>query len=323
MTTYYEHPVDKDGLDKPWHESTVLNSTTKILLTDDNLKPSHIALPAKYTEFHMIRGSDTLFLNIGESWAYGEALEGIGTAVGKFSFRSQVEGCFGPRIAEVMGWDLYQFAIPGNCNLYMHLELPRLLNHIATLGYKKVYVAMQMTENAREMPINWTEPFQSHPIKDWYDYPKTNKIDFLDWLAMYDEIFFQSFHDALNSFTACPIEGIMWRNFTKTHSKKRDYNFKFIEPTWITYTASLVNIDFDPPHIMNTIEFDTYRKNVGKMLNVDMDMMEKEMDKVSFLFDYIGRKKCEGLIYHNNHPSRIGHLVWAHHLIRQAGWKNI
>jgi hypothetical protein len=306
-------------------EISILNNATKILITDDNIKPIHIAIPAQFTEFHICRNSDTLLLNIGESWTYGEALKNIGTGIGKFDFKSQLEGCFGPRICEVTGWDLYQFAIPGNCNLYMHLELDRILKHISTLGYKKVYVAMQMTEPSRELPIAYTDIFKNYPkLKKWYDYPKEVKISLLEWLTMYDEIFFDHFNNSLNNFTACPIEGIMWRNFTKISSPRRDYNFKFIEPTWIEYTAKLMNFDYEPPYILNAIEIDSYAKNIGINLKLPKGLMDSELDKISKMFDYIGGNNHEGrLIYHNNHPTMYGHLVWAHHLIRQAGWKDI
>jgi hypothetical protein len=326
MAKYYEYPLsgpDSAFTSNPLHESTILYNTKKILLNDENIKPIHIANPAQFTEFHIIRGSDTLFLNIGESWTYGETLEGIGTAANKFNFRSQVEGCFGPRVCETMGWDLYQFAIPGNCNLYMHLEIPRLLEHVATLGYKKVYFSIQLTENARELPICHTKLFQKSILNSWFDYPKENNIDVIDWLAMYQEALFDNLDKMLKSFTACPIEAILWGNFIKIATKKRDYSFKIIEPTWIKYTASLVDIDLDPPYVINAIEFDKYKREHGTKLNLDQSFMEEEMNKIEFLFDYIGNKYRPPVVYHSNHPSKYGHLVWAHHLIRQAGWKNI
>jgi hypothetical protein len=325
MAKYYEYPLSgsDSALDGILMETTILNNVSRILMNDENIKPIHIANPALFTEFHLQRGSDVLFLNVGESWTYGEALEGIGTGANKFNFRSQIEGCFGVRVCEVMGWDLYQFAIPGNSNLYMHLELPRLLDHVATLGYKKVYLSVQLTENARELPIAHTDLFQKSFLKPWHDYPKSNNINTLDWLAMYEESLFDNLDKLVRNFNACPIEAILWRNFTKLATKKRDYIFKIIEPTWVTFTASLVNVNFDPPYIMNTTEFDSYKRKHGEYLDMDKNFMEEQMNKVELMFDYIGQKQLPGVVYHSNHPTRFGHLVWAHHLIRQAGWKDI
>lgn len=326
ITNQVYREVPKEEWPRTW-ENSFMNNAVKFLMTDDNMKPMHIEIPALNTEFHIIRGSDTLLVVVGESWTYGETLKGIGTGAGLFSLHSQLEGCMGPRMAEVTGWDLYQFAIPGNCNLYMHLELERILKHVATLGYKQVKVVLQMTENSRELPIRWTEHAKNHAIGQWLNHGKENKVEIHEWLRMYDEIFFESYHNMLNSFTACPIEGILWRNFTDPVSDKRDYCFKMIEPTMITYTGKLVNHDHTPPLIMNPIQFDDYVENIGKQIYVQegkIEFFEKQMNLIGKMFDYIhGNKDVINLIYHNNHPTKIGHLVWAHELVRQAGWKDI
>lgn len=318
-------------------ENSFMNNAVKFLMTDDNMKPMHIEKFAKNTEFHIIRGSDTLLLIVGESWTYGESLKGIGTGAGMFNLVSQLEGCMGPRMAEVTGWDLYQFAIPGNCNLYMHMELERILKHVATLGYKQVKVVLQMTENSRELPIGWSENVKNHPIRNWFNCSKESEIEIRDWLKMYDEIFFESYHNILNNFKACPIEGIFWRNFTNTASRltvhrrwtvseKRDYCFKMIEPTMIAYTAKLVNHDHTPALLTNAMGFNDYIDKIGKKIYIKegkIEFFEKQMDLIEKTFDYVRGRDVNNLIYHNTHPTKFGHLVWAHHLIRQCGWKDI
>lgn len=326
ITNQVYREIPKEQWPRTW-ENSVMNNVQKFLMTDDNMKPMHIEIPAQNTEFQFIRGSDTLLIVVGESWTYGETFPGIGTGAGKFNLHQQLEGCMGPRMAEVTGWDLYQFAIPGNCNLYMHMELERILNHVATLGYKQVKVVLQMTENSREFPIRWTKHAKNHKINEWLTVGKDTKIDLYDWLAMYDETFFESFHNILSNFKACPIEGVLWRNFTNPVSKKRDYNFKFIEPTMITYTAKLVNHEHTPPIIMNPSQYDDFLRNIGPKIEVPggiVEFLDSQMNVIEKMFDYIhGNKDVINLIYHNNHPTKIGHLVWAHHIIRQAGWKDI
>jgi hypothetical protein len=331
-SNYYEVDPSKNrsARNTEWKFGHNSLTASKILMTDDNMKPMMIEHPAQNTEFHIIRGSDTLYVNVGESWTYGEILfhpyetkRQIITGSGQYHLDIQLQYCFGTRIAEATGWDYYQFAIPGNCNLYMHTDLERILKHVATLGYKKVYVSMQLTDPSRELNISNTKLFKSHPINDWFHYPVDNKIHIVDWLAMYDEIFFNHYNKILNSFTACPIEGIMWRNFTKFVSNKRDYNFKFIETNWVTHTAKLVNHDNVTTHMIMAYVFDDYKHKVGKNLIIPLEWMENEVEAIHRMHDYIGMKSVPGQIYHNNHPTYLGHLVWAHHLMRQAGWKDI
>lgn len=325
--TYREIPLSKVPM---VFENSFMNNVQKFLVTDDNMKPMHVEIFAENTEFHVMRGSDTLLIVIGESWTYGESLHGVGTGAGYFNFQSQLEGCMGPRMAEVTGWDLYQFAIPGNCNLYMHMELDRILKHVSTLGYKQVKVVLQMTENSREIPIRCSKNTStilnhgSYPLEHWFDIGINQEIDLFEWLALYDDFFLSHYHTSLNSFNACPIEGILWRNFTKLTTDKRSYNFKIIEPTMITYTGSLVNHEHISPTLMNPIQFDDFFRTIGKKIKVDMDFMEEQVRLIEKMFDYInGNVDVKNLIYHNNHPTKIGHLVWAHELIRQAGWKSI
>jgi len=314
---FYEFPKSQWPIQG---ENTILKTASKFYKNDDNMKPLHIAIPAENTEFHIVRNSDTLFIAVGESWTYGESLPGIGSGVGSFNIHSQIHECFAPRIAEILGCDLYQFAIPGNCNLWMNIEFKRILNYVSTLGYKKVLVAFQMTENAREIPIKFHDLTINHPIKKWFDAAATEEIELLDWLKMYDEIWLNEFNEAINSFTACPIEAILFRNFLKLHTDKRDYNFKIIEPTWIEYTARLVNHKHESPSIMTVIEMENHFKHFGTKVKYDRDFMEKQITLTNKLFDYVsGMGHC----YHNNHPTKLGHLVWALHLVRQAGWKNI
>jgi hypothetical protein len=331
-SNYYELKPWKygSGSSTEWKFIETSLTAKKVLMTDDNMKPVMIEHKAENTEFHLIRGSDTLFVNVGESWTYGEMLwspydseKKIMTGKNTYWFDLQFRHCFGSRIAETTGWDYYQFAIPGNCNLYMHIDLERIMKHVATLGYKKVYVSMQLTDPSRELNITGTKLFASHPINDWYRYPIDNKIHIVDWLAMYDEIFFEHYNRILNSFTACPIEGIMWRNFTKFVSNKRDYNFKFIDPNFVTYTAKLLNYGNVTAHMIMAYVFDEYARTVGKNLIIPLEWMENEVEAIHRLHDYIGGNGLPGQIYHNNHPTYLGHLVWAHHLMRQAGWKDI
>lgn len=311
-----------DDIPQIW-ENSFMNNRKEFFMTDDNMKPMHIKIPALNTEFHVVRGSDTLLIIVGESWTYGEALSGIGTGAGQFNLQAQLEGCMGPRMAEVTGWDLYQFAIPGNCNLYMNIELERILKHVATLGYKQVKVVMQMTENSREIPINYLDLVKNHPVFNWLN-PGDKSIQITDWLIMYDEIFYQHFHDTLSSFTACDIEGVLWRNFTKASSPRKDYCFKMIEPTMITFTGRLVNHDHVSPLLMNPIQFQEFFDHQGKNIVVPDGFMEEQVELIEKMFDYIGgAKTVKCLVYHNNHPTKYGHLVWAHHIIRKTGWKDI
>ena len=75
---------------------------------------------------------------------------------------------------------------------------------------------------------------------------------------------------------------------------------------------------------MNPIQFQEFFDHKGKNIIVPDGFMEEQVNLIEKMFDYIGGDKIvKGLVYHNNHPTKYGHLVWAHHMIRKAGWKDV
>ena len=159
----------------------ILHDTSEIWLNDDNLKPDWVSHPALYTEFHIKRNKENLLLVIGESWTYGETLQGVATGIQKYNFERQLESCFGVRLAKILNTDLYQYAVPGNCNFYMFTELDRILKHLSTLEYKKIFVCVQMTEPAREQSLIVSLRGNDHPLQ--YLINPNEKITFKEWLC--------------------------------------------------------------------------------------------------------------------------------------------
>jgi len=178
-----------------WREHENVFSYDKILINDQNLKPQWVEHPAEYTEFHCIRNSETLFLNIGESWAYGESLPGIATGIQKYDLGSQLENSFGGKIANYLNCDYYQYAVPGNCNAYMYIELERILQYIQeNFTYRKIFLCAQITEPSREEAALEFLP-QTHPMHNMYY--RTKKITFQEWLKSYDEIFLKIIYNIM------------------------------------------------------------------------------------------------------------------------------
>lgn len=290
------------------------DSPSRVSLNDVNLKPDWVKHPAKYSEFHVSRGKGSILLVIGESWAYGETLPGIATAIQKYDFRTQIKHGFGSRMALALGTDYYQYAVPGNCNLYMFKELNRILEYIASCGYKKIYVCMQMTEPGRELAICETPAADKHPIRDLYNYDSS--IDFREWLRLYDEMFFDIYQKTLEKYNHLDINAMLWKNFCKTNTDRRDYKFKIVETSWIQYSARMLNIDLAMPEFYAVGWFDSVQKEY-KNLEVDPKWGNEQLDTIAASNDFI-----KSNYLHNNHPSIAGHLLWAQFLLREAGWKH-
>lgn len=300
----------RDIKDNP--KFNILNNATEVLLTDNNLKPDWIEFPAAYTEFHIKRNKKNLLVVIGESWAYGETIQGIATGIQKYNFQTQLEFCFGPRLATILDTDLYQYAVPGNCNFYMFTELDRILKHVSTLGYKKIFVCLQMTEPAREQSLIVKLREQNHPLQ--YLICDQERMTFDHWLEKYDDIFFDQYERIISQYKN--VDGILWKNFCKINSKNLDRLFKIIDTTWIQYSSRILGKNLDAPTFYSVGWLDTIMTQYYNV-SFDKSALLKEIKIIEESNNFI---KASAL--HSHHPNEFGHLLWAQYLARKSGWKN-
>lgn len=285
----------------------------KIYLNDKCLIPSNINANVKFCEFYLKRDSDSIFVNIGESWTYGEGMPGIKTVLNEFNLHSMIENTFGNKISCLLGADLYQYAVPGNNNLYMHIELDRILDYISTLGYKKVYVSINHTENTREMPLCGSALFKNHPINELFF---NSNLDIKDWVKAYDEVWFDHVQRLKEKYP--DYEFIVWRNFTRKNTEKNYDGFKLAELTWVEYSARLENIKMTSPAISNFPSMHYFIEDGRYKVKMDRDWFENEMTLQEKVVDFIRQST-----YHKNHPNEAGHIAWTLYLVKQAGWANI
>lgn len=295
----------------------ILKDTESIYTNDENLKPDWVEIPAVYTEFLVKRNKQELLLMIGESWTYGETLPGIATAIKKYNIMTQLSFGVAARMAVTLDTDLYQYAVPGNCNFYMFTELERILNYVSTLGYKKIYVCMQMTEPAREQSLIVKLKEHNHPLQYLINTDKSiilKKITFNDWLKNYDDIFFDQYENIISKYDN--LDCILWKNFCKINTDKINRKFKIIDTTWIEYSSRILSNRINSPSFYSVGWLDTIIKEYAhvefnqKELIAEMDLIEKSnaFIKANFL--------------HSHHPNQFGHLLWSQFLLRQAGWVN-
>jgi len=290
----------------------ILRGATDVVLTDHNLKPDWITVPAEYTEFHIKRNKETLLVFIGESWAYGETVRGIATATQQYNFEAQLVYTVGSRLAVMLDSDLYQYAVPGNCNFYMFSELERILKHTSTMRYKKIYVCMQMTEPSRENSISIKIKEKNHTLKNLL--PPSEKISFNAWLEKYDDIFFDWYERIISQYNN--LDCILWKNFCRINSKNTDRTFKIIDKTWIQYSANCLGKQIAAPAFYT----------VGWLDNIMKDYHTVSFDKKTILseIDIIEQSNAfiQTNVLHSNHPNEFGHLLWAQYLARKSGWNN-
>lgn len=304
-------------------EPSILDSTVNLFLNDEFIRSPGANPNIQFADYYIQRGKKTLFINIGESWTYGETLprltgdSTIATGNNIFDFGSQLLYSFGPNLSIMLDSDLYQYAVPGNSNVNMFTELDRILNFFKhNTQYEKIYLAMQATECARDFVYNTLDYCKKSPLNKML---VNNQIELpitLDnWVSMYYDTIQDWYHDTLNKYSDLNIDSILWSNFC-TFETKKEYKFKRIKPTWIAYSAQLENKEYEQPLFFNTAMLigieDVFKNNII----IDREWAMYQMDLIEKSFNFIQLESK----YHNNHPTIEGHRVWASYLAKMSGW---
>lgn len=309
LNQYYIH--DNMSLN---NDCDILQDVDTILINDDNLKPDWVEKPAKYTEFHIKRNKKELLVVIGESWTYGETLNGIATALEKYNFKSQLRHCYGSRMAVSLNCDLYQYAVPGNCNYYMFSELERILDYVNTLGYSKIYVSMQMTEPSRENSILSLVQEKNHPLKYLLNSEQAMTLE--HWLEKYDEIFFTQYNDILSKYTDVHIDAVLWKNFCRINTSMQYNKFKIINITWIEYSSRIMGNRVSAPSFYSIGWLDTIMESpLYRAIKFEIPYMKREVDLIE-----ASNKFIHANFFHSHHPNEYAHLLWAQYVLRKSGW---
>lgn len=294
------YDVDKatlDNLESVYHDA-------KISKNDDNIKPDWISHHAENTEFHILRKKDELLIVIGESWTYGESLPKIATGIQQYNLESQLRYAFGPKLAIALDFDLYQYAVPGNCNYYMIRSVERIVEHVTkNFNYKKIHLCFQLTDPGRELAV-------SNKLTDEFAemYNFQNKT-FDEWLVEYDELFLNKLEEIHKKNN---IEILVWKNFCSFNNKKQYTTLKLIQQTWIQFSAELLGIQLDAQKFQSVGWFDDFSSQFRGRLILDYIKINSELDKIERSNNFIKTN-----IFHNNHPTRLGHQVWADKLYNE------
>ena len=307
-----------------WREFKILKDSTaqknspiykglrSVRFNDHNLKPHWISKIAKYSEFQLFRGQKEILVCIGESWTYGESLPGISTDLGRYSLTAQLEYAYGPRLAAMMNVDYYQYAVPGNCNMYMFTEVARILHYLKKMKYKKIYLSMQMTEPSREVSFAGSKHLKGHGIKRLYT---DNPNDFRSWLKDYDEIFFEIYNNLIKSTPEIEIVPVLWKNFCSINTDKK-YDFQIIDTSWLQYNARLQGVQLQAPQFY-VVKWLEQMQQDFKNLRFDPVFINEELKKIEESNNFLSLNTM-----HFPHPNQYLHFMWAAYLGRTTGWVN-
>ena len=295
-----------------WSKQIYMNNWI-ITVNEKNRKPTWIEKDALYSEIFAKKNRKNIFINVGESWTYGESLGGVKTGIRQYDLYSMMTLSFGPQVADALDADFYQYAIPGNANGNMFMEIERILEYVTSLEkYEKIYFAIQMTEPSREHGA--LDNFSDHKIFSMYK-GRRPRMSFDQWLAEYDEIYLDILDHVLKKFDDFNIDAVVWKNFCKFQHRKEYKTFKVIEENWIQMSARNLGIRYEPTVFQSIGWFDDIYETEQRSIEFDLDWCNKEIDKITLSNKFISENRL-----HSNHPTAEGHALWAKNLIEKSGW---
>jgi len=274
-----------------------------------NLENLEWGLPLGNTGIYVPRDKDKLLITSGESWTFGDNMEGVEAGV-KDNVESRISNNFSGRTAEYLNADLLFKAIPGSSNQTIIHNLDNLIKciqeHPNFKNYKEIYIIGQLTS----------------PGRDWYidkDLGKDIKNPkFIDWFKLREK---EDFTSIVNVAKKLPNAKIcIWKNFQDFIN---DYditeNQTYIKKSWMNYTLNLHGRDnIELPMLMESEQWPDMAKEIEifkNISNITQDI-NKDLDKLEDSYNVLRNSTINGY-----HPNEISHFLWAMNIIQQSNWK--
>jgi hypothetical protein len=276
---------------------------------------------AKNTEIYVDKGKPTLLITLGESWTYGEGTRIISHRHHKWQIRDRIEVTYSGKMARLLDSDLWTFGLPGNSNSGIFTALFRILDNIPKGRYESIKVAVLMTacDRDRSDMIPDDHPLQGliHPDRK---FKEEEKITFDEWLVRYDEVFFGLLDKELKKHSDLNIDAVVFKNFNKIWTPRRDYNFRIMETFWLGYHAAWYGVDLTSCNVMHPDFYKIALNSFNVLKDFDIDYINGDFDNWEKLVAFL---EINNELTFAAHPTETSHYLWTKFLLDYTGWKSV
>jgi len=252
-----------------------------------------------------IQGKDTLLLIVGDSWTWGDSILDIYMRSERYDHPDRVKFIYGATLSKLFDADFINVGDGGGNNYDMLFRLRNLLEHNIK-KYKKILVAVTMTENGREL----TAPTKSV----W-----AGRADTLEeFLINYERKMFTQFKFLFDSYDT--VTFLLGRNFTYSFEQNKDVVKNFhLEKTWVDIINKKVNSPYpnDIRFLSNAAigPLESFLRLHGLFDKVGEGML-LEFDKASKAIEWLSNSPYNH-INGTKHPTIEAHDMWANYLYEQ------
>jgi len=257
-----------------------------------------------------IQGKDTLLIQVGDSWTWGDHLGTIDWDKAS-NDPCRMEQIVGRRLSLLLDSDWVNIAKPGCSNYWMLEQLQNIEMHLMTAQsrYKKIRMVISLTEDLREAKytrrINVNRPYQS-----FWD----NSSGLEDFLVQVESYLLRNLEAYFSRFPFVDVR--VARVFTDVWPENSSP--LLLEKSWCDV-------------IQDHVQFDRYLKPVPFIGQMSIDPLTEKyiatkpeckaefldiMDRVATRWNFLGASdyNLKGSTYH---PNPAGHQLWADYLYTQ------
>lgn len=234
-----------------------------------------------------IQDRDVLLVTIGDSWTWGDSIDGI-NLVSKPDSPKRLTSIYGHHLQQLIGnCDWINIGYPGTANLWIKDVALRFLNIQPQTKYKKIVLSVGLTDYGRDAQDEYNDTKTYESIAESFEHAHLQELHQLDNHSV--------------------ISLIVGRNFTSTFPSNRNIVDYHIPQRWIDISRLHWQPDYAIPECW-TVMLPDNLADAEKSWAVDI-MMPAANQVIQFLTDCpLHYKKA------SKHPTEDCHQLWANHV---------
>lgn len=238
-----------------------------------------------------ICGADTLLVTIGDSWTWGDSLDGI-NLFDKIDSPKRLVSVYGYHLKNLLNnCDWINIAYPGTANQFIVDSAERFIEISKKTNYKKIILSVGLTDYGRDV---WPHPHR-YPNESIHRRFISHEAEHFKKLSKITEY--------------SNINVIVGRNFTNTFLENTQLVKHLLPNRWVDVSAEHWKPDLTPPVCYSTIlKIDATLTSDDKQWLLD-NIVPGAESMIKFLNECpLHYKKA------SKHPNEQCHQLWANYI---------
>jgi hypothetical protein len=244
-----------------------------------------------------IQNRDILLVTIGDSWTWGDSIDGI-NPYEKLDSPKRLTSIYGYHLQQLIGnCDWVNLAYPGTANMWIKDVALRFIDIQQQVNYKKIILSVGLTDYGRDTKYAYTPTGQTYQqLAESIEHTHLTELHQLDGHPV--------------------IKLIVGRNFTSTFSSNKKVIDHLIPERWIDISGKNWNTNYLIPDCWTIVLPDNLNTTEKHWA---IDVMMPAADQITqFLIDCPLHYKRA-----TKHPTEECHQLWSKHVYQYILDSNI